>query len=32
MQELELGSQALAEAVQGAARFTEGAGRHGRSL
>ena len=27
--ELELGSQALAEAVQGAARFTQGAGRHG---
>jgi enoyl-CoA hydratase len=29
MQELELGSQALAEAVQGAARFSSGAGRHG---
>jgi len=28
-QELELGSRALAEAVQGAARFTGGAGRHG---
>jgi enoyl-CoA hydratase len=27
--ELELGSRALAEAVQGAARFTGGAGRHG---
>jgi len=30
MQELELGSQALAEAVQGASRFADGAGRHGR--
>ena len=30
MQELELGSQALAEAAQGAARFSSGAGRHGR--
>jgi len=29
MQELELGSRALAEAVQGAARFSSGAGRHG---
>ncbi|HWO26362.1 MAG TPA: crotonase/enoyl-CoA hydratase family protein [Kofleriaceae bacterium] len=29
MQELELGSRALAEAVQGAARFASGAGRHG---
>ena len=28
-QELELGSRALAEAVQGAARFAGGAGRHG---
>ncbi|MGE5184427.1 MAG: crotonase/enoyl-CoA hydratase family protein [Acidobacteriota bacterium] len=28
-QELELGSRALAEAVQGAARFAQGAGRHG---
>jgi len=27
--ELELGSQALAEAVQGAVRFSQGAGRHG---
>ena len=27
--ELELGSRALAEAVQGAARFSQGAGRHG---
>jgi len=30
-QELELGSTALAEAVAGAARFTQGAGRHGSS-
>ena len=29
LQELELGSQALAEGVQGAARFAAGAGRHG---
>ncbi len=29
--ELELGSQALAEAVQGATRFTAGSGRHGGS-
>ncbi len=29
MQELELGSYALAEAVQGAQRFSSGAGRHG---
>ncbi len=29
-QELALGSRALAEAVEGAARFTAGAGRHGR--
>lgn len=29
LQELELGSRALAEAVQGAARFAAGAGRHG---
>ena len=29
MQELELGSRALAEAVQGAHRFSSGAGRHG---
>ena len=29
MQELELGSHALAEAVQGAQRFSSGAGRHG---
>jgi enoyl-CoA hydratase len=29
MQELELGSRALGEAVQGAARFLSGAGRHG---
>jgi enoyl-CoA hydratase len=27
--ELELGSKALAEAVEGAARFAGGAGRHG---
>jgi enoyl-CoA hydratase len=31
-QELELGSRALAEAMQGAARFSSGAGRHGRAL
>jgi enoyl-CoA hydratase len=31
LQELELGSRALAEAVQGAARFAGGAGRHGGS-
>lgn len=30
-QELELGGRALAEAVQGAARFAAGAGRHGSS-
>ncbi|MEO8705029.1 MAG: crotonase/enoyl-CoA hydratase family protein [Kofleriaceae bacterium] len=29
LQELELGSQALAEAIQGAQRFSSGAGRHG---
>jgi enoyl-CoA hydratase len=29
LQELELGSRALAEAVQGAAKFAAGAGRHG---
>jgi enoyl-CoA hydratase len=29
MQELELGSRALAEAIQGAERFSSGAGRHG---
>ena len=29
LQELELGTRALAEAVQGAARFAAGAGRHG---
>ncbi|MBS1123598.1 MAG: Enoyl-CoA hydratase [Deltaproteobacteria bacterium] len=29
MQELELGSRALAEAIQGAQRFSSGAGRHG---
>jgi enoyl-CoA hydratase len=29
MQELELGSRALAEAALGAARFSSGAGRHG---
>jgi enoyl-CoA hydratase len=29
-QELELGSSALAEAVEGATRFSRGAGRHGR--
>jgi enoyl-CoA hydratase len=29
LQELELGSRALAEALQGAQRFTAGAGRHG---
>ena len=28
--ELELGRRALAEGVQGAARFTAGAGRHGK--
>jgi enoyl-CoA hydratase len=31
LQELELGSQALVEAVQGAARFAAGAGRHGET-
>jgi enoyl-CoA hydratase len=31
MQELELGSHALAEAIQGAQRFSSGAGRHGSS-
>jgi enoyl-CoA hydratase len=31
LQELELGSAALVEAVQGAARFTAGAGRHGEA-
>jgi enoyl-CoA hydratase len=29
LQELEFGSRALAEAVQGAARFAAGVGRHG---
>jgi enoyl-CoA hydratase len=32
LQELELGSQALAEAFAGAQKFSSGAGRHGRSL
>jgi enoyl-CoA hydratase len=32
MQELELGSVALAEAAQGAGRFAAGSGRHGRPL
>jgi enoyl-CoA hydratase len=32
LQELELGSQALAEAIQGAARFSAGEGRHGGAL
>jgi enoyl-CoA hydratase/carnithine racemase len=32
LQELELGSQALVEAFQGATKFSGGAGRHGRSL
>ncbi|MBX3157614.1 MAG: crotonase/enoyl-CoA hydratase family protein [Deltaproteobacteria bacterium] len=32
LQELELGTHALAEALQGAARFSSGAGRHGRPL
>ena len=32
LQELELGSEALAEAAQGAARFAAGAGRHGGAV